>query len=99
MAQLTPFAPHFGSGSIVAPGAATASTELGRGNKSICITNLNTVVSYVRTGPSDVEATTADYPIPASGQVVISKSDDDTHIAYITAGAAGSLHIMSGEGF
>jgi hypothetical protein len=94
------FAPHYGSGQTVTPSTSSGSVALGFGDKTIVLTNLSSsVVAYVRTGVSGLAATTADYPVPASAQVSISKPQDDTHIAYITSSGSGSLHIMSGEGF
>ena len=100
MTQATTFAPKFGSGITVSPGAASASSSVGLNNKTLCITNLSsTVVSYVRTGNTGLTATAADYPIPAGAQVSISKPDDHDFVAYIAPAGGGSLHIMVGEGF
>lgn len=100
MAQDITFAPKYGSGITVSPGAASASSAIGLNNKSVCITNLSSsVVSYVRTGLTGLTATAADYPIPPSAQVSISKPDDHDYIAYIAPAGGGSLHIMVGEGF
>lgn len=99
MAVLYTFNPSYGSGITVAPGAASASSAMGRGRKSLCLTNLGSVVCYVRVGPSPQTATAADYPIPVGGQVTITKAQDSDTIAYIAPGGTGSLHIMSGEGF
>jgi hypothetical protein len=93
------FNPAYGAGVTVAPGVASASTAVGEGKKTLCITNLNNIVTYVRVGGSGVAATVADYPVPALGQVSISKDQDQTHVAYITAAGVGSLHIIPGEGF
>jgi hypothetical protein len=100
MTQATTFAPKYGSGVTVSPGAVSANSALGQNNKSLCITNLSlTVVSYVRTGNAGLTATAADYPIPPSAQVSISKPDDHDYIAYIAPATGGSIHIMAGEGF
>lgn len=99
MTIINPFAPTYGSGQIVAPGVASASVTLGLGSKSLCITSLNAVQCYVRAGTSGVVATTADYPVPASGQITISKTQDFDTVAFIAPAGGGSLHIMSGEGF
>lgn len=99
MTVLASFNPRYGSGVIVAPGIASAASTLPAGEKSVCLTNLDTVTCYVRVGPAGVVATTADYPVPPSGQVVITKFQDHNAIAYITAAGTASLHIMTGEGF
>jgi len=99
MSILNTFAPAYGSGQTVAPIGTSASVTLGQGSCSLCITSLNTVQCYVRIGTSGVVATTADYPVPTTGQVTISKSQDFDTIAFVTSIGTGSLHIMAGEGF
>ncbi len=99
MTILASFNPRYGSGVTVAPGVASAESPLPAGEKSICLTNLGTVACYVRVGFSGLTATAADYPIPPSAQVVITKAQDQSAIAYVTASGTASLHIMTGEGF
>lgn len=99
MAVLETFNPSYGSGVTVAPGVASASSQIGKGSKTLCITSLNAVQCYVRVGGSAVAATTADYPVPAYGQVTITKEQDADYIAYIAPDGGGSLHIMTGEGW
>jgi streptogramin lyase len=93
------FAPGYGQGITVAPGAASASSVIGRGSKTICLTNIGSSLIFVRTsdGPSTAAAT--DYPIPAGMQMRISKPQDQDTVSYISPGGAGSLHIIPGEGF
>lgn len=98
MASLQSFLPAYASGATVAPSTSSGSSEKGKGNQSILLTNLGSVVVYVRVGDSTVTATTADYPVLANSQVSISKGSNDSHVAYITASGTGSLHIMAGEG-
>jgi hypothetical protein len=93
------FAPSYGSGVTVSPGTSTAAAETGKGSKSICLTNTGSVAVYVRTGDSSVEATVADYIVLPSAQVTISKAQDHTHVAHITAADTGTLNIIPGEGF
>lgn len=92
------FTPIYGSGVTVAPTTTTASSSIGDPGATACITNLGTNTVYVRLGESGVVATTADYPVYPGNQVMLAKQVDDTHVAYITAGDTGSLHIMSGDG-
>lgn len=99
MTVLATFNPSYGSGQAVAPGAASARVQLGSGQKTVCITSLNAVQCYVRVGDSSVTASSADYPIPANGQVTITKGQDSYYIAFIAPAGGGSLHIMTGEGF
>lgn len=98
MAILETFAPAYGSGIVVSPGAASASSTIGRGSKSLTLTNLGTEVCYVRVGAGTVTASTADYPMPIGAQVSISKNQDHDTVAYISANGT-SLHIIPGEGF
>ena len=94
------FGPAYGTGVTVAPGVASASSTLGRGSKSIVLTNLSaTITAYVRIGTGATTATTADYPVLPNTQVTISKDQDANTVAYITSSGTGSLHIMAGEGY
>lgn len=97
MAIDTTFNPAYGRGVVVSPAATTASSELGRGSKSLVVTNLGAAVCYVRSGDSTVTASTADYPVLSGQQVSLGKFQDDTHVAYISADGT-SLHIIAGEG-
>ena len=100
MAIQASFGPAYGTGVTVSPTATSASSTLGLGSKSLVITNLSTTVaSYVRVGTGSTTATTADYVVPPSSQVSISKDQDANTVAYITASSTGSLHIMAGEGY
>lgn len=99
MTILASFNPRYGSGVTVAPGVVSAESPLPAGEKSVCLTNLDTVTCYVRIGAPGITATTADYPVPPSAQVVITKAQDQSAIAYVTGAGAASLHIMTGEGF
>lgn len=99
MTVLAPFMPAFTQGITVAPGTSSASSPIGSGSKSLCLTNLGSVTCYVRAGNAGISATTADYPVLPNTQVTIEKFQDFTTVAYITASGTGSLHIMPGEGF
>ena len=103
MAAFETFNPAYTQGVIVAPTNVSAYTSnMGLNSKSLCLTNLGTVIVYVRTfklSDGVKTATTSDYPVPFS-QVTITKPDDHDAIAYIVVGGiAGSLHIIPGEGF
>ena len=99
MAIQASFGPAYGTGITVAPTNSSASSTLGRGSKSLVLTNLGSVTVYVRVGETAATATTADYPVLSGTQVSISKNQDSAVIAYITAASTGSLHIMAGEGY
>jgi hypothetical protein len=95
------FAPAYGQAVVVASVTTTsAASAVGLGSKSLVITNTgDTNAIYLRTGLSTAVATTADYCLMPSAQVSISKPQDHTHIAYITAASTSSLHAIPGEGF
>ena len=95
------FAPAYGQGVVVASVTGTsAASAVGFGAKSLTITNTgSTNAVYLRTGLSTAVATTADYCLMPNAQVSISKPQDHTHIAYITASSTSSLHVIPGEGF
>jgi hypothetical protein len=93
------FNPAYTKGVTVAPGTVSASSTIGDGSKSLCLTNLGSFVVYVRVGLSGITATAADYPVLPLTQISISKDQDATHVAYVTASGTGSLHILPGEGF
>lgn len=93
------FNPSYTNGVTVSPGTVSAASTVGAGSKSLCITNLGAVVVYVRVGGSGIVATAADYPVLPSTQLSISKDQDATQVAYVTASGTGSLHIIPGEGF
>lgn len=92
------FAPRNGAGQTITTGTAAAGT-IGEGDKVLCITNLSsTVIAYVApTNDAAYVATAADYPIPASAQVTISKPQDYKYLAHYSA-SAGSIHVIPGEG-
>lgn len=98
MTVKAPFAPAYTQGQTVTAAAAAASITIGKGAKSICLTNTGSNVGYVRTGASGIVATAADYPVPAGIQVVISKPDDHDTLSYISASGT-TLHAIPGEGF
>jgi len=95
------FAPAYGQGVVVASVTTTSAVStVGVGSKSLVITNTgDTNAIYLRTGLSDAVATTADYCLMPGAQVSISKPQDHTHVAYITAASTSSLHVIPGEGF
>jgi hypothetical protein len=100
MAVQAAFNPSYGTGVTVAPGVASASSNVGFGSKALVITNLSpTVVSYVRVAEGETTATTADYPVLPNSQIVLSKAWADATVAYIAPAGGGSLHIMGGEGY
>lgn len=98
MAILAPFQPRFGAGIVVTPAAASASSEIGQGNKQLILTNIGSNICYVTIGYTGLVASTSGYPVLPGAQVTVSKDQDMTHIAYISASGT-SLHIIPGEGW
>lgn len=98
MSIRAPFQATYGSGQVVTPAAASADIVIGIGNKNLCLTNLGAAVCYVRVGVGIQVATTADYPVPPNAQVVISKAQDDDHLAHISA-TGTTLQVIAGEGW
>lgn len=99
MTARQPVQPAYGSGQTLTPAAAAATVTIAKGNKQLILTNLGANVCHVRVGNTSIaNATTADYPVPAGAQVVISKSDEDDKLSHISASGT-TLHVMNGEGF
>ena len=98
MAVLETFAPSYGKGVTVTPGVASATTTVGEGSKSLTLTNTGSNICYVRVGSSGITASTADYPVLAGTQVSISKAQDHTTLAHISADGT-TLHVIPGEGW
>lgn len=99
MAEVQTFSPAFGTGVTAVTGAASAAQVVATGQQSLCLTNLGTVTVYIRTGDATVVASIADYPVLAGQQVTITRFQDFTHVAHISPGGPGSLHIIGGQGF
>jgi hypothetical protein len=93
------FCPAYGTGVVVSPGVASASSTLTTADEGVVITNLSTtVLTYVRVGEGSQTATTADFPLPPSAQVSLSKGKTERTVAYIAPAGGGSIHIISGRG-
>jgi hypothetical protein len=100
MTILSPFAPSFGKGQVVAPAAGSATISVGVGNRSLALSNQGTNPCYVRVGPAATvgAATTADYCVPAGVQMVISKDPLHDSLSHISP-VGTTLHVIPGEGF
>ncbi len=94
-----PVQPAYGTGSIVVIGAAgVGSAAINAVAKQVILTNQGANPVYVRVSNNATAANTADYPVPAGAQVVITKGDGDNAIAW-NSPAGTTLHYMTGEGF
>lgn len=93
-----PVQPGYGTGQVLTPAAGAATATLTPSSKQLILTNLGANVCYVRVGTGTLTATTADYPVPAGAQVVITKAMGDDKLSHISA-TGTTLHVMNGEGF
>lgn len=98
MTTRAPIQPAYTTGQIVTPAAGSATISIRKGNKQQILTNQGANVCYVRIGQGIGAATTADYPVPAGSQVVVTRADDDDQLSHISP-LGTTLHIMNGEGF
>jgi hypothetical protein len=100
MALQASFAPHYGSGVTVTAGAASSTSTVGANNSTvICFTNNGQFAVHVRISADGAAATAADYPVPPTTQVTLSKMQDHTQVSYICPGGSASLHMIAGEGY
>lgn len=97
MAITTAFSPAYGSGQTVSPAAAAASITLANTGNSICLTNTGTNICYVKVSAAATSATTADYPVQAGAQVILTRDPQQTVLSHISASGT-TLHVMLGEG-
>lgn len=99
MAVEARFAPRYGSAVIPTATTTSASNTIGKGSKTLCLTNLGTEACYVRVSFGASTATSADFVMPGNTQHYISKDQDADTVSYVAASTTTSLHIMPGEGF
>lgn len=100
MTVRSPFLPKYGANTSVTVAAASSSTTIGFGSKSLLLTNIGANICYVRVYGSIngiVAATTADLPVPAGTSRVIGKDQDHDSVATISASGT-TLLVMPGEG-
>jgi hypothetical protein len=94
-----PVQPAYTTGLIQVIGAAgTGNAAVPKASKQMILTNQGANVVYVRMSVGVAAATTADYPVPAGAQVVISKGDGTDTINW-NSPAGTTLHHMAGEGW
>jgi hypothetical protein len=98
MSTFIPFNPAYTSGQTKTSAALAASFSVAAGTNQVCITNTGSYIAYVRIGVGSFSATTADYPVLAGSQVVLTKAQDDTAISHISASGT-TLHFICGSGF
>lgn len=92
-----PFNPHRGTNQVVTPAGASASVSICAKEKSVRLVNSGANICYVRIGTGAQTATTADYPVRAGSDAILSKGDGEDTLAHISA-AGTTLNIQTGEG-
>jgi len=97
MAIHAPFQPQRGANLVATPGAASASVSINAQCKSVRLVNSGAGICHVRIGAGAQTATTADLPVRAGSEIIVSKGDGEDTVAHISA-AGTTLHIQPGEG-
>jgi len=91
------FQPRRGQNLTETPAASSASVTLDSQAKSVRLVNNGANVCFVRIGAGAQTATTADMPVRAGSEIVVSKGDGDDTLAHISA-TGTTLYIQTGEG-
>jgi len=97
MAILAPFQPRRGQNLTATPAASSASVSLDSQAKSVRLVNNGANICFVRIGAGAQTATTADMPVRAGSEIVVTKGDGDDTLAHISA-TGTTLYIQTGEG-
>lgn len=97
MTVRAPFQPRRGVNQVLTPAAGSASVAIDANAKSVRLCNVGANICHVRIGAGAQTATTADMPVPAGRDVIVSKADGDDTLAHISA-AGTTLHAQTGEG-
>lgn len=92
-----PFQPQRGANQVATPAAASVSVQINAVSKSVRLVNSGTGICHVRIGTGAQTATTADLPVRAGSEIIVSKGDGEDTVAHISA-AGTTLHIQPGEG-
>lgn len=95
------FAPDYGKGVHVFPGVASAVEAFPNNSSAVELTNLSATISCsIRFGETAALTATfaGDYLVLPGMKTIITKQRGYQFFAYIGSGAAGSLHVMPGEG-
>lgn len=97
MTVRAPFNPNRGANQVSTPGAASVSVTINAISKSVRLVNSGSNICHVRIGTGTQTATTADLPIRAGSEVILSKGEGEDTLAHISA-VGTTLHIQPGEG-
>lgn len=96
-----PFYPHYGANQVVTPAAASATVTISADDKQVRVVNSGSGLGYFRTFSSlsgALTATTADCPVRAGSDLVVTKDPSHDRLAHISA-AGTTFNVMTGEGF
>lgn len=96
--DINPFSPVYGSGVSVTATSSSQSATIQDGSIGVVVTNTGTNLAYVNLSPNGGAATSADYLVLPSSQVVLPRSDEVTSFRYISP-AGTTLHVICGQGF
>lgn len=91
------FNPNRGANQVLTPGVASASVVLDPVSKSVRLVNTGTNICHVRIGSGSQTATTADLPIRAGSEIIVTRGSEENTLAHISA-AGTTLHVQTGEG-
>jgi len=102
MAAYTPFNPARGTGQMVVTSTTSAAFTIGKGNRSLRVTNPSAIAVYFVTYDSTVEtartATNKDTMVLSLQSIVIEKPLDHNMVAIVADSATPSIHMQPGEG-
>ena len=91
------FEPRNGVNLTATSAASSASVSLDAQAKSVRLVNSGSNICFVRIGIGAQTATTADMPVRANSEIVVSKGDGEDTLAHISA-TGTTLYIQTGEG-
>jgi hypothetical protein len=92
-----PFYPKRGANQVVSPAVASAEITIDPISKSVRLVNSGSNICHVRIGIGTQTATTADLPVRANSEVIVSKGEGEGNVAFISASGT-TLHVQPGEG-
>jgi len=90
------FEPIRGANQVTTPAAVAASVNLTRKSKSVRLVNTGGNICHVRIGEGAQTATTADMPVAAGTEIIVSKAETDEILSHISAGGT-TLHVQEGH--
>ena len=96
--DINPFSPVYGSGVSVTATSSSQSATIINGTIGAVVTNTGANLAYVNFGVNGDAATSTDYLVLPSSQVVLPKGRDSTSFRYISPSGT-TLHVICGQGF